>query len=68
MLVRVGTGSIPYLVVRVFPEVQRDELEGVQHSPWEIVKVCEPPVRIIAHLEACVTGLTRPTSRNRWHQ
>ena len=31
--------EVTYLVVRVLPEVERDELEGVEHRPAEVVEV-----------------------------
>lgn len=41
---------IYYLVIRVFPEVQSDQLERSQHSPTKMVEACVAIVGVLSYI------------------
>lgn len=52
---------VPYLVVRVFPEVQSEQLERSEHGPAKMVKPCEAIVGVFTDAtKACVVAGTVP--------
>lgn len=59
---------VPYLVVRVFPEVQSEQLERREHGPAKMVKPCEAVVGVFTDAtKACVVAGTVPETYHK-HQ
>ena len=57
-----------YLVVDVFPEVQSDELEGVEHRPTEVIEVCVAKVWVVAEVRKTSVILGAVSGRKTNHQ
>jgi hypothetical protein len=48
-------------VVRIFPEVEGDELEGVEHRPPEVIKIAVAEVWVVPNVrQTCVVFRTPP--------